>query len=269
MNNLELEIKLLNVDVDKMKSKLSSIPGVKYKKEVIQKIYTYDCYDPIIMYELMLKDYKITKSKYSLKKLISYLKSLHPIMSDDDKKIINSVTKYSYLEDYISDNINNVDIKLLNDRRIKKVIKDSKNRFFKWIRLRQNGDKVELTVKYIYSVAKEYNIDDVKEIEIKVDSFEEANKLVEEMGYYHKKLVEKKRTTYVYRDTSIEIDEWPLIPAYIEIEGTNVNTIYDIANELGYKKEETKIMNTEDVFLDNGIDLNDYEILTFTESVKK
>ena len=217
----------------------------------------------------MIKDYEITKSKYSLKKLISYLKNLHPIMSESDKKKIYSVTKYNYLEDYILGNIDNVNIKLLNNKKIKKVIENSKNRFFKWMRLRQNGDKVELTVKYIYSVAKEYNIDDVKEIEIKVDSFEEANKLVEEMGYYHKKLVEKKRTSYGYRNTNIEIDEWPLIPAYIEIEGKDVDTIYDIARELGYKKEETKIMNTEDVFLDNGIDLNDYEILTFTESVKK
>ena len=66
----ELEIKILNVDVDKIKKKLDNLNAV-YNGEVIQKIYTYDCYDPIIMYELALSDYKITNSINSLKKIIN------------------------------------------------------------------------------------------------------------------------------------------------------------------------------------------------------
>ena len=66
----------------------------------------------------------------------------------------------------------------------------------------------------------------------------------------------------------IEIDVWPLIPPYIEIEGSNVDSIYDIAKKLGYSRDKTCIMNTEDIYLDNGINLNDYEILTFKEFYK-
>ena len=68
----ELEIKILNIDIEIMKQKLESL-GAKNKGETIQKIYTYDCYDPIIMYELAIKDYEITKSKNSLKKIINIL----------------------------------------------------------------------------------------------------------------------------------------------------------------------------------------------------
>ena len=264
----ELEIKLLNVNVDEIKKKLDSI-GAVYKKEVVQKIYTYDCYDPIIMYELIISDYKITKSKNSLQKLVNLLCQLHVIFTEKEKDVFKELVGYDYLEDYILNNINSVDIKVLTNRRIKSIIKKSKERFFKWIRLRQNGDKIEFTIKYIYNVAEEYNIDDVKEIEINVSNFEEANKLIEEMGYYRKKLVEKKRTSYEYGDNKIEIDEWPLIPPCVEIEGKNVDDIYNSAKLLGYKKEDTKVMNIEDVYLMHGLNLDSYEVLTFDECVKR
>ena len=264
----ELEIKLLSVDVADIKKRLDSIKAI-YKKEVVQKIYTYDCYDPIIMYELIISDYKITKSKNSMQKLINLLKQLHIVFTEEEKGIFKELTGFDYLEEYISNNIQNVDLKLLTDKRIKGIIKKTKDRFFKWIRLRQNGDKIEFTIKYIYNVAEEYNIDDVKEIEINVSSFEEANNLIEEMGYYRKKLVEKKRTSYEYGDNKIEIDEWPLIPPCVEIEGKNVDDIYKTAELLGYKKEETKVMNIEDVYLMHGLNLDSYEILTFDECVKR
>lgn len=266
-NNIELEIKILDIDVDKIKKDLDTI-GAKYKKEVIQKIFTYDCYNPITMYELALSDFKMTRSKNSLQKLINILSHIKPVISLEEQSIINNITGYNYIEDYIKSEFYNIKLSILNSRDIKKIIKNSDSKFFKWIRLRQSGDITELTVKYIYNNAAEYAIDEVKEIEIKVDSFEEANKIVEELGYYRRKLVEKKRTSYEFDGNSIEIDQWPLIKPYIEIEGTNVDSIYNLASKLGYRKEDTKIMNTEDVYLLNGIDLTSFEELTFERSMK-
>ncbi len=264
----ELEIKLLNVNKEEFMDKLKEI-GAEYKKEVLQKIYTYDCYEPLVMYNMMINDYKITNSKNSLQKIVALLNQLHPIFSNEDCKVFKSLCGYDYLEDYITNNYSSIDIKVLSNFKIKRILKNANKRFFKWIRLRQNGDKIELTVKYIYNVAQEYNIDEVKEIEINVSDFEAANLLIEEMGYYRKKLVEKKRTSYEYNGCKIEIDEWPLIPVCAEIEGTNVDYIYKTAELLGYKKEDTKVMNIEDIYLMHGLDLNDFEVLTFNESVKR
>ena len=47
-----------------------------------------------------------------------------------------------------------------------------------------------------------------------------------------------------------------------------VEDIYDMVNKLGYKDEDAKIMNTDDIYLDNGINLDDYIVLTFEEQVK-
>ena len=41
-----------------------------------------------------------------------------------------------------------------------------------------------------------------------------------------------------------------------------------MVNKLGYKDEDAKIMNTDDIYLDNGINLDDYIVLTFEEQVK-
>jgi hypothetical protein len=215
------------------------------------------------MYKLALGDYKITNSKNSLQKIINIISYIKPTFNQEEKEYFKELFGYEEIDKYIEENINNIYISKLEDRKILKIIEDTGNRFFKWIRLRQDGEIVEITIKYIYSNKANYNIDEVKEIEIKTDNFEMANKLIEEMGYYRKKLAEKKRDSYSYQGMDIEIDEWPLLEPYIEIEGTNIDKIYELANLLGYSKEQTRVMNTEDVYLEKGIDLSKYEEMTF------
>lgn len=262
----ELEIKILKIDKQKMKEKLKKI-GASFVEERVQKIYTYDCYDPILMYKLALSDYKITGLKNSLRKIINVISYVKPIFTEEDNKVFKKVFDGLLIDEYITKNIDNIDISKLENKEVLKVITNTKDRFFKWLRLRQDGNKVELTLKYIYSVAAEYKIDEVKEVEIITNDFETTNKLVEEMGYYKRKLVEKRRTSYTYDGMQIEIDEWPLLEPYIEIEGTDTEEIYALAQKLGYKKEQTKVMNTEDVYLEKGINLPDYEVMTFEKQI--
>ena len=262
MNYQELEIKILDIDEKKIKEKLDKL-GAKCVDDRIQKIYTYDCYDPILMYKLAIEDYKITKLNNSLRKVINMISYIKPTFTDEERAYFKKLLGYEEIDEYISNHMDDIDLNKLEDEKLLKIIKATKDRFFKWIRLRQDGDKVELTLKYIYNTAAEYNIDEVKEIEIVTDNFDTANKLVEEMGYYKRKLVEKRRISYEYNNLSIEIDEWPLLEPYIEIEGENVKDIYNLALKLGYPKEKTKVMNTEDVYLLKGINLTDYEVMTF------
>ena len=262
MNYQELEIKILNIDKEQIKKKLLEI-GAEFKKSRIQKIYTYDCYSPILMYKLALGDYKITNSKNSLQKIINIISYIKPTFNQEEKEYFKELFGYEEIDKYIEEKIDNIDVSKLEDRKMLKIIEDTGNRFFKWIRLRQDGEIVEITIKYIYSNKANYNIDEVKEIEIKTDNFEMANKLIEEMGYYRKKLAEKQRDSYSYQGMDIEIDEWPLLEPYIEIEGNNIDKIYELANLLGYSKEQTRVMNTEDVYLEKGIDLSKYEEMTF------
>ena len=158
------------------------------------------------MYKLAIGDYKITNSKNSLQKLINIISYIKPTFTQEEKIYFKEKLGFDEIDKYIETNINNIDISKLEDEKLLKIIEDTGNRFFKWIRLRQDGKKVEITIKYIYSNKANYQIDDVKEVEINTDNFEVANKLIEEMGYYRKKLAEKKRDTYSYRGMDIEID---------------------------------------------------------------
>ncbi len=260
-NFQELEVKVLNINSTEIKRKLDEIKA-EFKGEVLQKIYTYDCYTPIHMYELALSDYEYTKTKNSLMKIGNVFSYIEPILTKEDKETIKSVCQYESISEYIN-NCDKIEINILKNEKIRKIIKESEKKFFKWIRLRQNGDKVELTIKYIYSAQSEYKIDKVKEYEMIVDNFEIANIIIEQMGYYRKRLAEKRRTSYQLEGVKIEIDEWPLIKPYIEIEGETTEKIYDVLNKLGFRDSDAVVMNTEDVYLREGYDLSTFEILTF------
>lgn len=261
MSYTELEIKILNVNETEIIKKLEEI-NAEYIESRVQKIYTYDCYSPKIMYQLMVSDFETTNNKNSIKKIINLIEQLNPVISSKDNKVFESVFGEK-ISTYLLKDSSQIDINKLKDKKVLKVFEELNKRFFKWGRLRQDNEKIELTIKYIYSVKEEYDINQVKEVEINVSDFETANIIMNELGYVKRKLVEKKRITYKLGNTNIELDTWPLINTYIEIEGENIEDIYDIANKLGYEKEDTVVMNTEDVYLKSGIDLTTYETMTF------
>lgn len=155
MNYQELEIKILNINKEQIKKKLLEI-GAKLKQSRIQKIYTYDCYSPILMYKLALGDYKITNSKNSLQKIINIISYIKPTFTQEEKIYFQKLLGHEEIDKYIENNINNIDISKLEDEKLLKIIEDTGNRFFKWIRLRQDGKKVEITIKYIYSNKANY-----------------------------------------------------------------------------------------------------------------
>ena len=47
------------------------------------------------MYELAISDYKITKSKNSLQKVVNILTHIKPVISLDEQDIIKNITGYN------------------------------------------------------------------------------------------------------------------------------------------------------------------------------
>ena len=113
-----------------------------------------------------------------------------------------------------------------------------------WIRLRDSGDKVTLAYK---SIEKD-SIDGTKEIEIEVSDFEETNKLLEVLGYKSKAFQENKRIQYKLGDVEIDIDYWPLIPAYLEIEGKTIADVKRIAKLLNINENNITSLNCKDIY---------------------
>lgn len=80
---------------------------------------------------------------------------------------------------------------------------------------------------------------------------------------------EKRRIQYKYKGMEIVIDFWPMINPYIEIEGDDPDQIYNLVKELGYKDSDARVMNTDSVYMENGINREEYLVLTFNNQVKK
>lgn len=128
-----------------------------------------------------------------------------------------------------------------------------------WIRLRTDGHKTTLTIKEIHND----QIDGTKELEIIVDDFEKTNLILEKLGYSHKAYQENKRISYVLDGVEIEIDFWPKIPTYLEVEGKSVEDVERVVKLLGFELSQTTSIDTGRVYKQYGIDIDSMKELKF------
>ena len=130
----------------------------------------------------------------------------------------------------------------------------------RWIRLRTNGHITTLTIKEVESS----NIDGTKETEIIVDDFDSTNELLNKLGYYPRGIQENKRIKYDLNGVEIDIDSWPRIPTYLEIEGHSEKEVYDTLKLLEIPKEKSTSLNVQSIYKEiYNIDLTNEKILSF------
>ena len=134
----------------------------------------------------------------------------------------------------------------------------------KWIRLRTNGKKTTLTIKNLVSS----EIDGTQELEIEVDNFDRANLILKELGYEAKAYQENRRIQYILNGVEIDIDSWPRIPSYLEIEGASEEAVYHVVDVLGYSKEDCTTRDVKGIYLDYGFDLETIHDLRLEEERK-
>lgn len=99
-----------------------------------------------------------------------------------------------------------------------------------WIRVRDEGDKVTMGYKQTDSL----NIDGTKEIETTVGDFETAVAIFKQLELDGGSFQESKRESWRFGDTQIELDEWPWLEPFIEIEAPNEQLVRDMAAKLGF-----------------------------------
>ena len=139
-----------------------------------------------------------------------------------------------------------------------------------WVRLRDEGEKVTLAYKERIGVG-ENNLKDVgmKEIEVVVSDFNLTDQFLKSINLIEKFYEENKRERYVLDEVEIDIDTWPMIPTYVELEGSSWNHLELVAKKLNLNWEEHVRCSTMQVYKKYGINENDYSVITFTEQIKK
>ena len=130
----------------------------------------------------------------------------------------------------------------------------------RFIRLRTNGEKTTLTIKD-KSAKKE--IGSVKELEIEVSSFEKTNEILELLGYENSTYQENKRIIYKLGHIEFDIDTWPMIPTYLEIEGKNKEDVEKMIKILDIDEEKLSLDKVSEIYKKYGIDIHQYKELKF------
>ena len=114
----------------------------------------------------------------------------------------------------------------------------------RWIRLRTNGKKTTLTIKSIES----QTISGTKEQEIEVDDFDKTNEILETLGFKNRGFQENKRIQYVLDGIEIDLDRWPLIPEYLEIEGPDEESVIEMLKKLGITQDEIVTLDVASIY---------------------
>ena len=263
MGKIEKEYKILNINVNETKRKLDEI-GAEYKGEKNQKIFVYDL--PSI-YHRFLEVKELLNSKNSLL-INTNLKKLETLLIEyidlaEDKEIELITKKYNLKEllDIVKLDIKDIK-KILKDKDLVNSIKKVKINPNKWIRLRQSNDKVELTCKHILEKNKK-NYQNVYEVEVEVSNLDETNLFLSSIGISRRSYQEKIRNSYIYKDAEIEIDHWPKLEPYLEIECDNDDTIKELIEKLDLQDSRIVSLNTEELYREKGIDINTISELKF------
>lgn len=115
----------------------------------------------------------------------------------------------------------------------------------KWIRLRTNGKDTTLTIK---EITKKNDIAGTKELEVGVSDFQTTNKILNKLGYVARNYQENKRVRYMLNNVEIDIDTWPLIPAYVELEGKDIESVNNLVKILHVNEDKITSLDVASIY---------------------
>ena len=131
----------------------------------------------------------------------------------------------------------------------------------KFVRLRKTKGKIKLT----YKSNQKQTVDSAQEIELEVSDFDKCSELFQNIRLKTIRQIEKYRHTFELGDVVIDIDTWPKIPVYAEIEGVSVESLKNICGKLGLDWDKRFDGYALEVFSHYGHNMDNLSIITFGE----
>lgn len=141
-----------------------------------------------------------------------------------------------------------------------------------WVRVRDEGDKVTFGFKQRTGTSSSdgsSNDGGMDEVEVEVSDFEKTALLLEKIGLKRKFYEENRRIRWIKGDIEFDIDHWPLINPYLEIEAKSWDQIDEAIKLLGLDPADKKVFSAYQVYKLAGLDELDFDELTFERQLKK
>ena len=114
-----------------------------------------------------------------------------------------------------------------------------------WIRLRNEGDRITLAFK---SVADEKSIHGMKEIEFEVSDYDSAINFITQLGFSVKNIQQNYREEWRKDNVTFDLDTWPDIDPYIEIEAPTEKDVINAFKLLGLNYSQAMFGSSDIVY---------------------
>ena len=138
-----------------------------------------------------------------------------------------------------------------------------------YIRVRDEGNKVTMSAK---QHATDGKMDSQKEYETTVKDFDTTRQILLSAGLTQTGFQENKRETWVMSDgTLVELETWPQLPNYLEIEGKSEDAVKNTASLLGLQWDQHIVQSNDFLYAQHwGMDrravFEKLAHITFTDS---
>lgn len=113
-----------------------------------------------------------------------------------------------------------------------------------WVRVRKEGDKTTLCYKQL----NDRTLHGTKEITVVVDDFDVTCKFLEAIGLVSKSYQETKRESWKLGEVEIELDTWPWVLSFIEIEAPSEEKLRESAAKLNLDFSDALYGSVEPVY---------------------
>ena len=131
----------------------------------------------------------------------------------------------------------------------------------KLIKVREKNGKAKLSFKS----NKEQTVDSTKEIEFDVSDAEEAKIFLESVGFVIFRTVEKRRHSFSLDNVSVDVDTWPEIPIFVELEGSSVEELKLIAQKLELDWEQIFCCDPKFGYKEYGFDFGKIRTINYAQ----
>jgi adenylate cyclase, class 2 len=128
-----------------------------------------------------------------------------------------------------------------------------------FIRLREKNNIKTLTYKKHIG----HGVDSAREIEFVISDMDKAKEFLEQLGYIAYRIVEKIRHSLELDNVIIDIDTWPKIPTYVELEGDSVDELKKVSKKLDLNWEDRFDKDPRFVYQHYGYDFDKLRSVTF------
>ena len=97
-----------------------------------------------------------------------------------------------------------------------------------WVRVRDEGDKITLSYKQL----NDRTLHGTKEVTVVVNDYDTTCQFLDEIGMHRDSYQETKRESWVLEGVEIELDTWPWIPSFVELEARSEQELKRAAETL-------------------------------------